>query len=258
MRLYFKYLKMHLKSALQYKKSFILSLIAQIFVFFTYYFVIISLFGKFNNIKGFTVFEVLLTFSVIQLGHSLTESLLRGLDQFDDLIVSGEYDRILLKPRNELLQVLGYKIEYSRLMKSIQAIIILVISLINLNVTWNIYKIITLILMILSSILIFAGILLLMASYCFLTVQGLEVRNLFIDGGKEFAQYPIGIFKKGFIFIFTFIIPFAFVNYYPLLYILDRVNNGLYILSPLLVIPFVIISYISFKLLSKKYISTGS
>ena len=258
MRLYIKYLKMHLKSALQYKKSFILSLLSQIFVFFTYYFIIIALFSKFSNIKGFTVYEVLLTFSVIQLGYSLCESFLRGLDQFDDLIINGEYDRILLKPRSELLQVLGYRIEYSRLMKTIQAIIMLVISLINLNVTWNIYKIITLILMVSSSILIFASILLLMSSYCFITVQGLEVRNLFLDGGKELAQYPIGIFKKGFAFIFTFVIPFAFVNYYPLLYILDRTNKGIYIFSPLMVLPFVIISYMSFKLLSKKYISTGS
>ena len=58
--------------------------------------------------------------------------------------------------------------------------------------------------MILSSIAIFFAIFVFMASYCFITVQGLEVRSLFTDGGKNMAKYPIGIFKKGFIFIFTF------------------------------------------------------
>ena len=50
-KLYFSHLKQNLKSQLEYKWSFIMSLISQIFVFFTYYFLIISLFTKFNNIK---------------------------------------------------------------------------------------------------------------------------------------------------------------------------------------------------------------
>lgn len=61
------------------------------------------------------------------------------------------------------------------------------------------------------------------------------------------AQYPIGILKKRFMIFFTFIIPYAFVNYYPLLYILGK-NNNLYGLSPLLVILYLIPSIILFKL----------
>ena len=34
----------------------------------------------------------------------------------------------------------------------------------------------------------------------------LEVKNILTDGGKNLAQYPIGIYKKGVMFIFTFII----------------------------------------------------
>ena len=49
-----------------------------------------------------------------------------------------------------------------------------------------------------------------MAAYCFVTIKGLEVRNVFTDGGKHMAQYPIGIFRKGIVIIFTFIIPIIF------------------------------------------------
>ena len=85
-----------------------------------------------------------------------------------------------------------------------------------------------------------------MASYCFLTVQGLEVRNLFTDGGKHMAQYPIGIFRKGFIIFFTVILPFGFVNYYPLMYILGDKTNKLLIISPLITILYLIPSIIIF------------
>lgn len=258
MKLYLYYLKMHLKSKMQYKISFILSFISQIFVFFTYYFIIIALFQKFDNIKGFTIYEVLLTFAVIQFGFAINETFARGVDHFDRLIVQGEYDRILIRPRNLLLQVLGYEIDYTKICKVLQSIVVLVIAIINIDVIWDVNKVIILILMLISSILIFFGIFLIAASYCFVTVQGLEVRNVFTDGGKHMAQYPIGIFNKGFIWFFTFIIPYAFVNYYPLLYILDRSDNQLYMFSPLLVIIFLLISFIAFKMGSKRYTSVGS
>ena len=85
-----------------------------------------------------------------------------------------------------------------------------------------------------------------------------KVKNLFTDGGKHIAQYPIGIFSKPFKFIFTFIIPYAFINYYPLLYFLDKSNNIFYYFSPLLVIVYLVPCVYSFKIGLKKYNSTGS
>ncbi len=112
--------------------------------------------------------------------------------------------------------------------------------------------------MLMSSVLIFLSIFILAASYCFITVKGLEVRNVFTDGGKHMAQYPIGIFKKGFVFFFTYIIPFGFVNYYPLLYLIDRVNKDVYMISPLITVLYLIPCIFIFYKGVKKYSSVGS
>ena len=258
MKVYLHAMRLHLKSLVEYKASFVFGLISQVFVFFSYYFIILALFNKFDNIKGFTLYEVLLTFSIIQFGYSINEIFARGIDQFDDLIIEGSFDQLLVRPQPIIIQVLCSKIAWIRISRTIQSIVVLIISLTNLNIIWNIEKIITLILMLVSSIIIFFALFLLMASYCFVTIKGLEVRNLFTDGGKHMAQYPIGIFKKGFIFIFTYIIPYAFVNYYPLLYFLGKSNNKLYMLSPLIVILYLIIPFYTFKKGIKKYTSTGS
>ena len=258
MKLYFDYLKLHFKSILEYKLSFILSLLSQVFVFFTYYFLIIAMFNKFSNLQGYNIYEILLTFSIIHFGFSMNETFARGIDQFDALIVDGSFDRLLLRPKNILLQVVGYQIDYSKLARVIQSIIILTFSLFKLNIEWSILKVITLILMLLSSIAIFFGIFLLAASYCFITIQGLEVRNLFTDGGKHAAQYPIGIFNKYFVKIFTYIIPYAFVNYYPLMYFTGKINNPLYSLLPLIVFLYLIPCFLIFNKGSKNYLSTGS
>ena len=48
MKYYLKSLSMHFKTDMEYKKSFIMAFIAQIFVLFSNYFIIIALFSKFN------------------------------------------------------------------------------------------------------------------------------------------------------------------------------------------------------------------
>lgn len=257
MKLYLKFFKMHLNSQLQYRASFILSFISQFIVFFGYYFTILCLFDNFSNIKGFTLYEVLLTFSIIQFGFAFCETFFRGMDVFDELIISGNFDKLLLRPRNIMFQVFTEDMSLVRIARLLQALIILIIALVKINIDWDIYKIITVIFMLMSSILIFLGIFILAASYCFVTVKGLEVRNVFTDGGKHMAQYPIGIFKKGFKFIFTFIIPYGFVNYYPLLYILGKNNNKLFMFSPLITVLYLIPCIIVFYKGIKKYSSTG-
>ena len=258
MGLYCKYFKVHFKKDMQYKASFIMSFIAQFFVFFGYYFTILCLFDKFSNLKGFSVYEVLLTFGIIQFGFAFCEAFFRGIDQFDGLIVNGGFDRLLLRPQNILLQVFAEEVSFVKVSRIFQAIIILLIAVFNIDVVWNFQKIITLIFMLISSVIIFLTIFILAASYCFVTVKGLEVRNVFTDGGKHMAQYPIGIFKKGFVFFFTYIIPYGFVNYYPLLYILGKNTNHLYIISPLITILYLIPCILVFYKGVKKYSSVGS
>ncbi|MBQ6498094.1 MAG: ABC-2 family transporter protein [Bacilli bacterium] len=258
MKIYLKSLGMHLKAELEYRTNFILSFLSQILVFFTYYFIIIALFSKFNNIKGYTMYEVLLCFAIIQFGFSFNEVFARGIDHFDKLIIRGDFDRLLLRPKNIILQVLCSDSDFVKSCRLIQAIIVLVIAIIKLNIKWNIMKLITLLLMLLSACIIFFGIFMVAASYCFFTVQGLEVRNVFTDGGKHMAQYPIGVFSKGFVLFFTIIIPYAFVNYYPLLYFIGKRDSIIYGLSPLLVIIYLIPCVATFYLGMKRYTSVGS
>lgn len=257
MKLYLKALKLHLMSELEYKASFIASFLSQILVFFSYYFVILALFNKFDNIACFSMYEVLLCFSIIQFGFAFNEVFARGIDQFDKLIVSGRFDLLLLRPKNIILQVLLNDSDFVKISRLIQAIIVMVIALSNLHIEYNVFKIIALLLMFISAIVIFFGVLILAASYCFITIQGLEVRNVITNGGKSMAQYPIGIFNKGFLFVFTFIIPYAFVNYYPLLYFLGKSDNILYAFSPLLVFIYLIPCILAFNLGVKKYSSVG-
>lgn len=260
MKLYFRYISILFKSQMEYRTSFILLSIGQFFVPFLTFVGIFLLFQRFNSIAGWSLYEIALCYSVIHMSFSISECLVRGFDSFSSLVVNGDFDRILVRPRSTVIQVLGSKFEFTRIGRLSQSIIVLVIALSNLNVSWNAFKILTLLLMVMSGITIFAGIYILGATLCFWTVEGIEVINIFTDGGREMAQYPLSIYKEWIRKFFTFVIPFGTVNYLPLMFILDKTtgNSVLYMLTPLLGMLFIIPALLLWHLGVRHYKSTGS
>lgn len=260
MRLYFKYFSIHLRSAMEYKTSFLLTTIGQgmttTFSFLCMYF----LFNRFGNIEGYTFNQVLLCFSTIFISFALAECFGRGFDRFSTIISNGEFDRIMLRPRNEIIQVLGSKIEFSRIGRLIQAIVIFIYGISTCNIGWTGGKIFTLTLMIIGGVCLFFSLFMIYATICFYTIEGLEFMNVFTDGGREIAQYPLNIYSDWVLKFFTFIIPLAFVNYYPYLYLIDRVhgNKILYMISPICAMLFIVPAYILWRIGMRHYKSIGS
>lgn len=260
MKLYIKYMFILFKSQMEYRTSFILLSVGQFFVPFLVFVSILLFFQRFPNIGGWSLYEVALCYSIIHIAFSLSECFARGFDSFSSLIVNGDFDRVLVRPRNSVLQVLGSKFEFTRIGRLAQSIIVLIFSLTNLSVVWNEAKIITLVLMILSGVFIFTGIYMLGATLCFWTIEGLEVINIFTDGGREISQYPLSIYKEWVRKFFTFVIPFGTVNYLPLMFILNKVqgNTVMYMLTPLFGLLFIIPCLIIWNFGVRHYKSTGS
>jgi ABC-2 type transport system permease protein len=260
MKLYFRYLSILFRSQMEYRTSFILLSIGQFFVPFLVFISIFLFFQRFESLAGWSLYEVALCYSVIHIAFSLSECFARGFDAFSSLIINGDFDRILVRPRTTVLQVLGSKFEFTRVGRLAQSIIVLVFSLTNLQIEWTIYKVITLILMIISAVFIFAGIYMLGAAMCFWTVEGLEVINIFTDGGREMAQYPLSIYKDWIRKFFTYVIPFGTVNYLPLMFILGKTqgNSTIYMLTPLFGLLFIIPCILVWNFGVTHYKSTGS
>lgn len=255
-----KYMSILLKSEMQYKTSFILLAIAQFFVPFLTFIAIFLLFQRFSSIGGWTLYEVALCYAVIHVAFALSGSLARGFDTFASIIINGDFDRILVRPRGTILQIMGSRLDFYRVGRLAQSIIVLIYALVNLDIVWNLYKIITLMLMMISGTAIFTGVYMLGATLCFWTVEGLEIVNLFSDGGREISQYPLSIYNEWIRKFFTFVIPFATVNYLPLMYILNKApsENPFYMLIPLAGMLFIIPCILIWNFGVSRYKSTGS
>jgi ABC-2 type transport system permease protein len=260
MSLYFKYLSIQFKSQLQYRTSFWLLTFGQFFIPFTVFAGLYFMFERFGHLRDWSFFEVALCFAVIGMSFSLSECFSRGFDMFSSLVAGGDFDRLLVRPRSTVLQVLGSKFEFTRVGRMLQSAAVLAWAMYNLPVDWSAPKVITLILMILGGVLIFTGIFMLSATMCFWTIQGLEVANILTDGGREMAKYPLNIYERWVTVFFTFIIPFGCVSYLPLLYILDKVHGSeiLYMLMPLAGVLFILPCLLVWQIGIRHYRSTGS
>lgn len=260
MKLYFKYIKILFKAQLQYRGSFLMLSFGQFFIPFSVFAGLYFLFERFGSIKGWSFFEVALCFSVIHIAFSVSECCARGFDTFSSLVSSGDFDRLLVRPRSTVVQVMGSKFEFSRIGRLLQGAVVFIWAILNLTIEWNVYKAITLALMLVSGVFVFTGILILAASLCFWTIQAIEVSNIFTHGGREMSQYPLSIYKKWVTRFFTFVVPFGCVNYLPLMYILDKAEGAgpLYTLIPLYGIAFIAPCLFIWRFGVKHYRSSGS
>ncbi|GHU79009.1 membrane protein [Clostridia bacterium] len=260
MRLYIKYISLLLKSQLQYKASFIMTVITQFIQPFALLAGIYLLFERFGSIKGWTLYEVFMCYAVIGACLAVSTCFARGFDSFDKMIRTATFDRVLVRPRGTMLQILGSNFDIKRIGHFLQSLTVLAIAILGADIAWDITKVIMLFNMLIGGSVIFSGIYMLQAAAAFWTIEALEVASIFTHGMKEHASYPLNIFPKWITVIFTFIIPFGTVNYLPLQYLLGKTggNGWFYAFLPLLGALFILPCILAWKLGVRKYSSAGS
>lgn len=258
MKLYFRYFLILVRSQMQYKTSFFLLLTGQFLGAFGSLLAVWFLMARFRQVDGFTGDEVLLCFAVVTMAFSLAECFGRGFDRFPHILGNGEFDRVLLRPRSAMFQVLTSQLDLSRLGKLVQAVVVLLWVLPRCGVEWDAPRVLTLVLMIVCGAIVFCGLFILYASFCFVTLEGLEFFNVLTNGGMEFGRYPFSIYGSGVLRFFTFVVPLACFQYYPLLYLTGRSCSPLCRWLPLAALPFLVPCCLAWRQGVRHFRSTGS
>lgn len=257
-KLYRHYISIVVRGMMQYKTSLALTTIGQFLVSFNVFLGIYFLFRRFHQVKGYSYSEVLLCYAIVLMEFSLAEIWARGFDTFSGIVRKGEFDRILVRPQGEILQVLGSKFELNRLGRLFQAAVVFLYAVCTVEVHWTTGKVLTVALMLAGGVAVFFGLFLIYAALCFFTLEGLEFMNVLTDGAREYGKYPLDIYGKRLLRLATVIVPYALIQYYPLQYILGRVSNPVYIFLPLLAVVFLAPCYGLWRIGVRHYQSSGS
>ena len=261
--LYFRYAGISIRSQLQYRASFIMQTLGHFLVTGTEFLAIWALFSRFENLKGWQLAEVAFFYGTVNLAFAIADSLTRGFDTVAELIKMGDFDRLLLRPRSTVLQLLGYELTLRRFGRFSQALVILVAAGVSLQVDWSVGKVVLLLFTILGAVCLFVGLWVLQATLAFWSTESLEILNTVTYGGVETAQYPLPIYLPWFRKFVTFDIPLACVNYCPVLAVVgksDALGSPLWFqeAAPLAGCLFLFIALRIWRFGLRRYSSTGS
>ncbi len=263
LRLYMHYLSQSIRSQMQYRTSFIMLSFGQFLATGIEFLAIASLFARFKHIQGWNLPEVAFLYGLINISFSFADAASRGFDIFSTMVKSGDFDRLLLRPRSTALQLAGHELTLRRVGRLIQGLAVFSWASYTLDISWSAPKIYLVLIAIFGGACLFIGLMVIQATIAFWTTESLELMNTLTYGGVETAQYPLPIYRTYFRKFFTYIVPLACVNYLPALAILERGDPlgfpiALQWCAPLICVIFLVVALQIWKIGVRHYRSTGS
>lgn len=182
-------------------------------------------FQQIPSLLGFGFYELLFIYGFANiprgLDHMFTDYLWLLAGQ---VVVSGEFDRYLLRPLPPLFQIIAQRFQPDGIGEVAIGIALVGYAGLKLGLRWDIIRFGTFILMVLLAALIYTCIKLILASLAFWLKRSQSILFLFYST-SEFAKYPLEIYHKAIRTTMTFIIPFALTAYVPAAYFLDRISG---------------------------------
>ncbi len=263
LQLYRRYLGISIKSQMQYRASFVMQTFGHLIITATEFLGMVVLFDRFGRLGEWQLEEVALFYGLINISFAFADAFSRGFDLLGNQIKSGDFDRILLRPRSAALQIAGQELTLRRIGHLVQGLAVFFWAATALDLTWTIGKGLLMLTAVFGGAALFSGLVVLQATLAFWTTESLEIMNTVTYGGVETAQYPLTIYGDWFRRFFTFVVPLAFANYYPVLAILDKpgpwgpLSIAMW-LSPIVGLIFLILCLRIWHFGVRHYTSTGS
>ncbi|MBS4221797.1 ABC transporter permease [Lederbergia citrea] len=225
LRVFFKFVQFRMKERMEYRGAFMLGIIAQILGYGSNYLVVWLLLHKFQTIDGWTWPEIALLYSIGLFTYSLGASFtFIQMTELESMVRQGTFDAILIKPTNPYMYVIAMKFNVGYIAHILISGSILLWSLFQLSIDWSIIKALYFILILISGSMIQAAILSIIGVWSFIVVRTGFLFSLFFRL-KDFISYPISVYGTFVQIIIVFLVPLAFVNYFPSTLLLSKTTG---------------------------------
>ena len=222
LRLYRRLVGAKVRSQLQYRTSFALELLATTLIVFLDFVMILVLFAHVDALGGWTVEEVALLYGIACIAFAIADLVVGHLDVFPNMIRDGTFDLLLVRPVSSLFQVVASEFALRRLGKALQGLAVLTVALARLDVDWTLGRMAMIPIAVAAGAVIYSAVWVALATIAFWIVDAIEFVNAFTYGGNFLSQYPINLFAEWVRGLVVFLIPVAFVAYFPALYVIDK------------------------------------
>jgi ABC-2 type transport system permease protein len=238
-RVFHLYLRLQLLQAraiFEYRADFWLNIVGMALRQVSIFVFIVALFTKIPSVQGWNQSEVILLYALAVIPRGIVQLFFNGVWWLPGYINSGRFDQLLVRPFPVVLQVMSLDFSIEGLANISLGVLGILYASAGLGFHWSVAQLAFLGLTITVSVVIMASIDL--AAHCTLfwsPSNGARIPYI-IEYLVEFAKFPITLYDQVIRAVITWVVPFAFVSYYPAVVLLGKVDPGSRIvyLSPLM------------------------
>jgi len=203
------------RAQLSYRASFVMDCIAQMLGGLAELVTIIVLFAHIPSMGGFSVDEVVLIYGMANLAFSLADLVAGQIERLP-------LDAVLMRPLTALGQLFASDVQLRRLARTALAVGVTVYALSVVDVEWTVARVALLVVAPLAGAVIFSCLFVAANSVAFWIIEGTEISNAVTYGSSTLTSYPITIYGRWLRRLLAYVVPAAFVSYFPVLALLGK------------------------------------
>ncbi|MFD5745921.1 ABC transporter permease [Streptomyces sp. NPDC127033] len=224
LRAYGLIVAMWMRSTMTYRASFAMTALGNFAVTLFDFVAILVMFTHVDALGGYSLPEVAFLYGTSATAFGLADLLLGSMDRLGRRVRDGTLDTLLVRPVPVLAQVAADRFALRRVGRVVQGLLVLGYALLVVDIDWTPVRVLMVPMMVLCGTAIFASVFVAGAAFQFWAQDAAEVQSSFTYGGTTLLQYPPTLFAKDLVRGVTFLVPLAFVNWIPALYVLGREN----------------------------------
>jgi len=262
--LFGKIVKYKFLAQIEYPGSYMAGITAQISAYGIEMVMVFLTIWRFGTLAGWLPAEVIFLYAVgllsYAIGASFTFNFCRGMSE---MAVGGTLDEALIRPVGTFSYLIATNYNVGYIAHITLTVIALAVSIFQLGIAqaWTFLYWLWFVVLIITGAVI-NGCMMLILEFPALRTRSRSPTGVFFWGFWGLKMYPITIFPRSIQFIFTVVLPYAFINFYPVQVLLGK-RDGLFMpytlwLSPVVAAVLLGITALCWKAASRKYESAGT
>jgi len=227
-KLFFSFVKVSMLTQMEYRGVYIVRSLGKVFTFGGALAVLAIMLMRFQSIGDWSAYEVLFLYGINILTYGVAATFTMPISEISGRIRNGSVDTALTRPVNPLFLIVcqqasaGYTVNYAL------GIGVMVFAAVNLQVQVTFVSLLLLVLAIIGGILIHAAALIATGVPSFWLIKSRALSSIFYHEASRFVDYPITIYSYATQFILTFLLPYAFISFYPAGLFLGKTDESVF------------------------------
>lgn len=257
-RLYFRLLGAHLRSLLEYESDFWIMMAGTVLMQVVNVAFLAAIFAKVPHINGWSFWAVVAMFAMVAIAEGVGSLFFEGMWNLAWQINQGDLDYMMVRPYPVVLQVSSMQIGINGLSNIVTGGLMLGFAIAHLGVSWSVGRIAVAVVVLLSAVAIKVGINLATNAVSFWMQSPSPLFAFAVHQAGDLARFPLSIYPLALKAALGFALPFAFVSFFPVSYLLGGGSAWVGLLTPLVAVYCLAVAWFVFARGLRRYESAGN